>query len=140
MSDSPNASEGIAPAPLGDYLTLAEVTKTLPRVNGQKVHTSTIWRWCRKGVHGVYLKYGKIGRRIMVTESDLHTFFTALAEVDKTSPVPNTVARKRKPRRRTNSAARQREIESANDVLRRAGILTDADVKRSASLLSGGLR
>lgn len=27
-----------------------------------------------------------------------------------------------------------------NDIIRRAGILTDADVKRSASLLSGGLR
>lgn len=108
------------------FMTLAEAARSLPRLRGKRVHTSTIFRWCKRGVKGVFLKYGKIGRTIVVSPSDLQTFFTALAEADSADQPNTTASRKRRPRR-TTSATRQREIEAANEVLIKAGILKPTD-------------
>ena len=121
------------------HFSLSQAAKRIHRDNNKKVDVSTFWRWCRKGVRGVYLEYRKIGRSIVVSDSGLNRFFMALAQADLDNQAPAVATRKRKPRRRPNSAARQREIDSANDILRRAGILTDADAHEPASFRSGGV-
>lgn len=103
-----------------DLLTLSQAAKQLPRVNGRKVHTSTLWRWCRRGCKGVKLQYYRIGRTIMTTESALQQFFTALAEVD--AEQTDSCNYKPRPKRR-RPGNRQASIDNANDVLRSAGIL-----------------
>lgn len=106
-------------------MSLAEAAKTIPRLRGKRVHTSTLFRWCKRGVQGICLKYRKIGRTIVVSPSDLQTFFMALADADR---APSTATLIRKPRRRPNSTVRQREIDAANDVLIRAGILKSESI------------
>jgi len=117
-----------------NYMTLSEVAKHLPRLNGRKVHVATIWRWCRKGLHGKHLKYTKIGRTIVVKEADLHRFFMELAESDQSYQVP----RIRKRRSRRISAGRQRAIQDANEVLARAGILAAADAQQAICMSESG--
>ena len=118
---------------MGDscFITLTEATKRIPRFNGKRVHPSTIYRWIVNGCRGVRLDHWRIGRKIVTTEAALNKFFCELTQVD-TDDQPTTIAvRQRKKRRRSNSGARQREIESANDVLKRAGILVDTQVQPS---------
>ncbi len=117
-----------------EWMTLSDVARKIPRRNGKRVNTSTIWRWCRKGVRGVHLKYAKIGRNIVVSPSDLHAFFETLAEADSADQSPTTATRKRKPRRRVNNAVRQREIDAANAVLIKAGILAPTETSKSRDL------
>lgn len=104
------------------FMTLSEAAKTLPRINGRKMHVSTIFRWCRNGVRGVFLEYGKMGRTIVVTESGLRKFFTGLAEADKIGQATIPTPHKRRPRRACD-ASRQQDIQEANAVLVRAGII-----------------
>ena len=51
---------------------LTDGCKRLPR-NGRRVHTSTLWRWCRKGCHGVELHYVALAG-VGVTETGRITF------------------------------------------------------------------
>ena len=102
-----------------DYMTLAEITKRLPPLNGKRLHTSTVFRWCKNGIRGIHLKYAKIGRVIVISETDLNHFFAALAQAEQPKTFPIT-----RRRRRRRSTDRQRAIEHANLVLQRAGILT----------------
>ena len=103
-----------------DLLTLSQAAKQLPRVNGRKVHTSTLWRWCRRGCKGIKLQYYRIGRTIMTTEVALDQFFTALAKADA-EQIDSSNYKPRHKRRRPGN--RQASIDQANDVLRNAGIL-----------------
>jgi len=104
------------------YLTLSQAAKRLPRTNGRRIHSSTLWRWCRKGCKGVRLPYFRVGRSIMVTEDGLNRFFTELAKVDDTSGSSNFKSNRRKRRRPTN-LKRQRAIQESEVILRRAKIL-----------------
>lgn len=113
--DNQNIEEGIS-----NFLTLSQASKRLPRVNGRKVHTSTLWRWCRRGCKGVTLRYYRIGRTIMTTEKALQQFFTALAQADTEQADSHNFKPRRKRRRPDN---RQASIDEANAVLRNAGIL-----------------
>ena len=121
MSDKSNITKDFALVQLEDYLPLAEAAKRMPRgTNGRKVHVSTIWRWCRRGCRGIKLRYYRVGRTIMVTETTLQQFFSALAKVDAEQADSNNY----KPRpKRSRPGNRQASIDQANDVLRNAGIL-----------------
>jgi hypothetical protein len=44
-------------------ITLTEATKVLPTVNGKRPAICTLWRWCRKGLRGVFLEYVRVGRK-----------------------------------------------------------------------------
>jgi len=118
------------------FITLTEATKRLGRFNGKRVHPSTVFRWTR-GLRGVVLEHWRVGRKIVTTEAALQKFFTELVRADAAGQPATPAPRKRRPHRHPSSAARQREVDAANDVLRRAGILTDSDVQPSAHLLSG---
>lgn len=61
---------------MNDYLSLAEVAKTLPG----RPSTTAVWRWCRYGLKAkngerVYLKHITVGRNLSVRKEDLDEFF-----------------------------------------------------------------
>ena len=103
-----------------DLLTLSQAAKQLPRVNGKRIHVSTLWRWCRKGLKGIRLEYSRVGRTIMVSDAALNRFFMSLAQADAEQADSNNYKPRPKRRRPGN---RQESIDQANDVLRNAGIL-----------------
>ena len=53
-----------------ELLTLAEAAAKLPRLNGTKPHTSTLWRWSTRGVRGVRLETRRIGRLLSASVCD----------------------------------------------------------------------
>ena len=105
-----------------ELITLTEATRHLPKVDGKKVAVCTLWRWCRKGLRGVYLEYVRVGRRICTTRQALLRFFTDLAEIDERIE-PDRYAKptflKRAP---ITSRQRQRALARADAVLKEAGI------------------
>ena len=103
-----------------DLLTLTEACKRIRAFRGRRIHPSTLWRWCRKGVGGTRLSYLRLGRRICVTEAALHEFFAALASADRiiepaATPMPS-------PDLHRTPAQRQAAIEDAERRLTEAGI------------------
>ena len=106
----------------GELLTLTQAAKCLPKVDGNKVAVSTLWRWCRKGLRGVFLQYIRVGRRICTTRSALLQFFADLAELDQRVP-PDTRSQPRVLKRRPiTSRQRQRALAEADAILDEAGI------------------
>ena len=98
-----------------DILTFSEAAKAIPRVNGRRVHASTMWRWATKGVNGVHLETRRMGRRYVTTKSAIDTFCRKVAEVARERPDPPPV--------RTDPAStrRDRETNQALGELQAAG-------------------
>lgn len=63
-------------------LSLADAAQTVPAPDGKHPATSTLWRWCRRGVRGVRLEYVRIGRRIFTSRESLTRFANRLAQRD----------------------------------------------------------
>ncbi len=103
------------------FLTLSQASKILPRNNGRRIHSSTLWRWARRGCKGVHLHYVRVGRSIMVTEDGLHRFFTELAKLDVQQS--HLSKPKRRKRHRHFDSHRQRAIQESKNILRKAKIL-----------------
>ena len=76
-------------------LTLAQAAKVIPRPNGRQVTVATLWRWCRKGINGVYLEHLCIGRTIVTDKEALNRFFHNLANIDGPLSPHNPHNRKR---------------------------------------------
>jgi len=100
-------------------ITLTQASKLLPEVDGRKVAVCTLWRWCRKGLRGVFLEYVRVGRRICTTREALLRFFTDLAELDEKAPPPPAPLSTRTP---VTSRQRQRALAEAEAILQEAGI------------------
>lgn len=103
-------------------MTLAEAARMLPRLRGKRVNTSTLWRWCRKGYSGIRLQYCRMGRTITTSEMALQKFFTELAAADSSQMAKshqNPTIRKR----RQTPEHRQKSIDDATAILRRAKII-----------------
>lgn len=100
-------------------LSLTDAARTIPRVGKRRVHCSTLWRWCRKGLRGVRLEYVKIGRRIATSSEALARFFNALAAADVDLPqgAPPLKQRPEHPK------ARAQAIQHAKEKLAKAGLL-----------------
>lgn len=103
-------------------LTLTEATKALPSLNGRRLHVSTLWRWARKGVHGVQLETRRIGVRIVTSREALERFTKTLAELPERRDSTGYGPRVEKPAM-SCQAARKRAQEAAARTLDRAGIL-----------------
>lgn len=105
-------------------LTLTELSKELPLVHHKRIHPSTLWRWCKRGFRGVYLEYVCMGRIIMTSHQAIWRFFKAIAEQEKEQSAQrcsrHSSGRRKRP---ALPQKRQQEIESAQEVLVRAGIL-----------------
>jgi len=103
-------------------ITLTEATKILPKVNGKRPAVCTLWRWCRKGLRGVYIEYVRVGRKICTTREALLRFFTELAEIDERIE-PDRYSKptfaKGTP---ITSRQRQRALAEADAILEEAGI------------------
>ena len=105
-----------------DLITLTEAAKCLPKVNGKKPAVCTLWRWCRKGLRGIFLEYVRVGRKICTTREALLRFFTDLAEIDERIE-PDRYAKPTSLKRRPiTSRERQRALAEADAILEEAGI------------------
>ncbi len=101
-----------------EYITLKEAAGLVPT----KPAITTLWRWCRWGLkpsrasQAVKMRYVLVGRRLMTTEEWVEQFFADLANVQDEA----TERIRLRPGQLT--AARRRQIEEAEEILRRAGI------------------
>jgi len=124
MCDAATQTNGIERriGPTEELITLTEATGHLPRVDGKKVAVCTLWRWCRRGLRGVYLEYVRVGRKICTTRQALLRFFTDLAEIDKRIEPDRYAKPTHLNRTPITSRQRQRALAEADAVLERAGI------------------
>lgn len=112
--------------------TLTEATKLLPLLNRRPISANAMWRWCSKGIQGVYLEHVRIGVRICTSAEAMNRFANALAEAarERLAPPPNLYRPTNTPRARRARplkndawlAQRQREIREAEEELERAGL------------------
>ena len=65
-----------------NVFALAEAASQLPRLNGRKVHASSLWRWAKIGIRGVFLETRKLGGRYVTSLEALDRFSKKLAEVE----------------------------------------------------------
>ena len=105
-----------------ELITLTAATGHLPKVDGKKVAVCTLWRWCRRGLRGVFLEYVRVGRKICTTRQALLRFFTDLAEIDKRIEPDRYAKPTHLNRTPITSRQRQRALAEADAVLERAGI------------------
>ena len=56
------------------YYSLANAAKLFRGNSGKPLHPSTLYRWCTKGVNGVYLEYELMGRTMYTTQEYLNRF------------------------------------------------------------------
>jgi len=106
-------------------LSLTEATKYLPSLGGRRLHVSTLWRWARRGCHGVRLEYSRLGHRVVTTKEALSRFAARLAEADAeadaASPLEREAVRCQTGGARTVKQ-RQRYIDRAKRELAEDGI------------------
>ena len=103
-----------------ELLALSEVARRLPKIDGKKICTSTIFRWCTRGLRGVRLQYVRVGRKICTSHQALLQFFEALAEIDKQqAPRGRPALLGRRP---ITSKQRLRALQEADEILAKAGI------------------
>jgi hypothetical protein len=100
-------------------LSLSEAARHVPQLNGRRVHTSTIFRWCRRGLRGVRLGYVRVGRRMATSQEALNRFFHALAAADDEAPAHRHAPT---PERSPSRAARTRAIAQAEARLEDVGL------------------
>ena len=98
-------------------LTFSQAAKTLPHLNGKRPHTSTLWRWARKGIGGVFLETRRLGGRFVTSAEAIERFSKALAEIPLE---PHDAPRLT---RTATDTQRTRSIERAEHTLEGAGIL-----------------
>ncbi len=68
---------------LEELLSLKEVVKMVPPIDGKHPHVSTLWRWCRVGLRGVHLDYLRVGQRVVTSQEALGRFARDLAVADE---------------------------------------------------------
>lgn len=84
-------------------ITFGRAAELLPQVNGKRVHSTSVWRWARKGLRGVRLDCLRIGGRFVTSMEAVERFTEALANVP-VGPVDSASRRPLvKPKRRSKS-------------------------------------
>jgi len=96
-------------------LSLTDAARILPKIDGKRPHPSTLWRWCRRGIHDVRLEYARVGRKIVTTNNALTRFINELAAADQKQTPSNPAAEPAKQCR--TPALRRIAIERANEIL-----------------------
>ena len=105
-----------------DLITLAEAARCLPKIDGQKVAISTIFRWCSTGLRGARLQHIRLGKKICTTRGALLRFFSHLTDLDDHRLPDTNFQRRILKRRPINSKQRLRALAEADAVLQRARI------------------
>ncbi len=98
-----------------EVLTFTEAAAVLPRLNGKRPHASTLWRWARRGLHGVHLETRRIGARFVTSREALERFAKKLSEI----PLPD---RPKPPPKPPSDRHRAKSVAQAEKVLAKAGI------------------
>lgn len=101
-------------------VSLPEACRRLPKIDGRKLHASTLWRWAKKGVRGTRLDHVYIGRRLCTSEEALTRFCNQLATVQGFESCCNSVVHSVQPN--SSVLARERAISEAESDLKEAGI------------------
>lgn len=72
-----------------EYVPLSEVPNVIPgRRPGKKLSIGTVWRWCRRGVHGgIRLRAVKVGGTLYTTREWILEFVRALNSDADVEPV-----------------------------------------------------
>lgn len=100
-------------------LSLTDASKALPKIDGKHLHTSTLWRWCRRGIRGIQLDYVRLGHRVCTSVEALNRFSQRLAEADSqhfhSNPVVDDAP--------VTSKQREKSIAQAEAILESGGIL-----------------
>lgn len=100
----------------------SQAARSLPKINGHQPHPTTIWRWARRGISGVRLEHGFLGRRMITSHAALARFAEQVAAAKEfPAPVP---ARHHGPSHAGSRPAKQREreIKAASEACKAAGI------------------
>ncbi len=97
-----------------EKLGLSAASKHVP----DHPHASTLWRWCREGLHGVRLEYLKVGRRIVTSREALDRFFERITEADQAAyadrhPIQPSHTSPTKASQDSSLAAAERELTDA---------------------------
>ncbi len=58
-----------------ECLSFVDAAKRVPLINGKQVHSTTVWRWARRGVRGVKLECRLLGGRFITSVEALDRFF-----------------------------------------------------------------
>ncbi len=103
-------------------LTLSEAARALPPLDGKRPHSSTIWRWARKGLRGIKLEVRRIGGRFVTSREALERFSQRLAEIPLNDEPPTRTPANSTSRGRTDKQ-RLKDIEAAERTLRDGGVL-----------------
>ena len=98
-------------------VTFSEAAATLPKLNGRKLHASTLWRWARKGLKGVKLETRRLGGRFVTSLEALDRFSEKLAKIGVEEPAPMAPAKRKSPNSR-----HQHEVDRAERECDEAGI------------------
>src|SRR5262245_39852687 len=92
-------------------LTLGQAARETPNRQGRRgIDARTIWRWAKRGIHGVLLETLRIGGVRYTSREALQRFFAA-----STAAADRTAIPARTPRQRA------REVAAATDTLVRDG-------------------
>lgn len=107
-----------------ELVTLSAAAKLYPR----RVHTSTVWRHCRKGVKVrgggcIRLRHVRVGGQVFLAPGDLRRFFEEVAEADR-AYFEARVERPTAPTRTRGRSVKQRarDLERAERQCEAAGI------------------
>lgn len=114
-------------------LSIAQAAQVCPKVRGRRLHTSTLWRWMRRGCKArngetVRLAHRRVGGMLTTTRADLDRFFQNLADADLESFKKlddDDVAGPRKltaPPKQFDEGARRAQRDRAQRILNDAGI------------------
>lgn len=66
-----------------DLMTLAQASREVENITGNRPAPSTIWRWIREGRAGVHLEHVRIGRKVFTSARALWRFFEAVTKVEQ---------------------------------------------------------
>ena len=77
------------------YYSLANAAKLFQGNSGKPLHPSTLYRWCTKGVNGVYLEYEQMGRRMYTNSEYLRRFSEELKEKRKKKTLQSSRERRK---------------------------------------------
>ena len=106
-------------------LSLSAATKEKSlTLDGRRIHLSSVWRWCRKGLRGTYLEYARVGNRIVTSREALSRFFARLAEADavESSPLEHPASRREADTLTRSEKRREQDIARSRDRLAKVGI------------------
>jgi len=108
---------------VSDLMTLGQAARLVPTTNGKTVSTTSLWRWCSKGVNGCKLKHYRFGKRICVTAADLLDFGRQVAEAREVEENEEVKVQYHRQPRKRSAAQRERDIAAAEKSLRERGIM-----------------